>query len=177
VRRIILASLLFVSSSTSGFADPGWFFSIGGSFVSFDGDDGTVEPVNALLRGGLSINDYIDIGVETNTTLSDDDISGVDFEVDMTFVFIKAKLQVSQDIEIYALIGPSNIELEQGSGNSTITLDDNDTGAGFGAQYFTGGGGSAFFLEYISYYDDDQFDSVSGDVTVDSLNIGYVGYF
>ena len=177
MRRIILASLLFISSSTSGIAEPAWFYSIGGSFVSFDGEDGTLEPVNALLRGGLSISEYIDIGVESNTTLSDDDISGVDFDVDMTFVFIKAKLQVTQGTEIYALFGPSSIELVQGSGSSTITLDDSDTGFGFGVQFFTGGNNSAYLIEYISYYDDDQFDSVSGDVTVDSINIGYVSYF
>ncbi len=177
MHRIILAGLLFISSSTSGIADPAWFYSIGGSFVSFDREDGTLEPINALLRGGLAINEHIEIGVESNTTLSDDDISGVDFDVDMTFVFIKAKFQVTQNTEIYALFGPSSIELVQGSGSSTITMDDSDTGIGFGAQFFTGGNDSAFLVEYISYYDDDEFDSVSGDVTVDSINIGYVGYF
>jgi len=177
MRRTFLVGLLYVLSSSSSFAEPAWFFSASGSLVSFDGRNGSVEPINASLRGGLSINQYIDIGVESNTTLSDDDISGVDFEVDLLFVFVKAKFRIRQDIDLYAVFGSSSIELVQGSGRSALIMDDSDTGFGFGAQFLRDGGDSAILIEYISYYDDDQFDGVSADTTVDGINFGYVGYF
>ena len=177
MRRTFLACLLFVLSSSCSFAEPAWFFSVSGSLVSFDGQVGSVEPINASLQGGLSINQYIDIGVESNTTLSDDDISGVDFEVDLLFVFIKAKLPISEGTNLYAVFGSSSVELVQGSGRSALIRDDSDTGIGFGAQFLRDGGDSAFLIEYISYYDDDQFDGVSGDTTIDGLNFGYVSYF
>ena len=177
MHKILFTFLIFLLPSSHSFAEPAWYFSVAGSFVSFDGQDGTVDPINASLQGGLSINQYLDIGVESNTTLSDDDISGVDFEVDIIFVYVRAKMQISENTDIYALFGSSSVELVQGSGRSALIMDDSDTGFGFGAQFFRDGRGSAYLIEYISYYDDDQFDGVSSDTTVDGINFGYVQYF
>ena len=34
-----------------------------------------------------------------------------------------------------------------------------------------------FVIDYISYYDDDEFDGLASELTVESLNLGYVTYF
>lgn len=176
MKRILLICLLAILPYSVSHAQPGWFFGVGGGFVSFDDNVDTVEPVNLVLRGGLALNEWIEIGVEAGNTLADDDVSGVDYTVDTTFIFIKANLNLSDRTRIYAMIGKSSVEITSSAGGTSLGFDDGDTGIGFGAQ-FTLSPNSSYFVDYTSYYDDDQFDGIPGDVTVDGLNIGYLSYF
>lgn len=173
MKRILLICLLAILPYSVSHAQPGWFFGVGGGLVSFDD---SVEPVNLVLRGGLALNEWIEIGAEAGNTLAEDDVSGIDYNVGTTFIFIKANLNLSEHTQIYAMVGKSSVELAKGVGSASVVSDDGDTGIGFGAQ-FSLNSNSAYFIDYISYYDDDQFDGVPGDVTVDGLNIGYLTYF
>lgn len=176
MKRVLLICLLTLTPYSVSHGQPGWFFGVGGGFVSFDNSVDSVEPVNLVLRGGLALNDFIEIGAEVGNNLAEDDVSGVDYTVDGTFIFIKANLNLSEGTRVYAMIGKSSIELTQGAGSASVVFDDSDTGIGFGLQ-FTLSPKSSYFVDYISYYDDDQFDSIPGDITVDGLNIGYLSYF
>lgn len=176
MKRILLICLLAILPYSVSHAQPGWFFGVGGGFVSFDDSVDSVEPVNLVLRGGLALSEFIEIGAESSTTFVEDDFMGVDYTVDTTFIFIKANLNLSERTRIYAMIGKSSVELARGVGSTSVVFDDGDTGFGFGAQ-FTLNQNSAYFVDYISYYDDDQFDGIPADVTVDGLNIGYLAYF
>lgn len=161
---------------SSGLANSGWIFGAGGGLHSFDAGSDTVNPANIFFRAALAVNEYIEIGAEISTTLIDDDIDSVDFDIDTTFVFIKGNVYLDNGIVIYAMLGNSSIEIAERRGNSTINTDDADVGFGFGVQ-FGRINQSAYTIDFINYYDDDEFDRVVGDTTLNSLNFGYVSYF
>lgn len=174
--KIIFAIVLCFIPISSSLADSGWIFGAGGGLHSFDAGSDTVNPANIFFRVGLAVNEYIEFGAEISTTLVDDDIDSVDFDIDTTFVFIKGNVYLDSGIVIYAMLGNSSIEITERRSNSTINADDTDLGFGFGVQLGRTNR-SAYTVDFINYYDDDEFDRVAGDTSHNSLNFGYVSYF
>ena len=175
IKKLILTLFLIINCSQSP-ADPDWFVGIGGSLMSSDDSSDTIKPVNLYLRGGLGINERFDVGIESSTTISDDSVGLLDYDLETNLAFIKINFDLGDSKTIYAILGLSSIELTGKQGGNSLTLDDSDTAFGFGVEFWRNDY-SAFVIDYISYYDDDEFDGISGDLTVDGLNLGYVSYF
>lgn len=152
-------------------ADVRWFIGGGGALVSFDDGTNDVRPTNVFFRGGLSIIEYLDVGIEVSSTLISDDLSGVDFDVDTSLVYIKGNLPINDDFKLYALIGRSNVELTGNLSNVSVSRDGNDTGYGFGFEYDFNNSLS-LSADYIRYFDDSSID-----LTSDALNVGVIYRF
>ena len=176
MKKIICVIVLMGLPFTVTLAESRWVFGAGGSLHSFESGNDALNPVNVYMRVGLAVNEMVEFGAEISTTLADDDIGAADFDIDTTFVFIKANLQLDNGVVLYGLLGRSSIELTERRGNFTANTDDAGFGYGFGAQ-FGRSNQSAYTIDYISYYDDDEFDSVTGDTVHGGLNFGYVSYF
>lgn len=166
MKNLIIGLLALVSFSVN--AEVGGYWSLGGSFVDFDDGVDTVSPTNIYGRLGYDFNEYIGVGFDFGTSLIEDDLFGVDFGVDTTFLFLKGSVNVSDTTKIYAMVGPSNVELTASLSNVTFSTDDDDTGIGFGIQ-FALDKSTAVHVEHITFFDKD-------DVEVTGLNIGFVGY-
>ena len=176
MKKILIAILFSVLPCSQSLADPGWFAGIGAGLVTSDDSSETIEPVNLYLRGGLGINERFDVGVEVTSTISDDGVGSVDYDLETTLVFIKINFDLGDSKTIYAILGSASIEITEKQRGTSVTFDDSGTAFGVGIEFWNSDN-SAFIVDYISYYDDDEFDGVSGDLTVDGLNLGYVSYF
>ena len=177
MRKMLVACFLaWLLSVTTVSADSQWFFGGGGGLVNLDNDTDIIDTGNVFLRGGFALNAYLDIGAEVGFTLLSDDINNVDNDVQTLFVFLKGNLPVSDDTSLYLLLGVSNVKLTEGIANSAEELDDDGTGIGIGVQ-LRNKNNSYFTVDYISYYDDDEFDDVNADVTARGINFGFVSYF
>jgi hypothetical protein len=176
MKKVLLLSMLCFLPFSSVQADVRWFFGGGAGLVTFDDSVDEVEPINGLVRAGLGVNQYFDIGIERSVTVIDDDIDGVDFDVDMTFIFVKGNLPINDTTKLYLMVGKADVEITGSLGNFSASFDDSDTAFGVGLQFESGESGG-YFVDYISYYDDSEFDGVAADITTDSLNFGYIAYF
>ncbi len=164
--QTLVAAVVFCLPISAIHAGPGWFLGGGGALVSFDDGIDEINPTNAFIRGGVALNQYIDLGVEFSFTLIPDELSGVDFDVDTTFFYLKGNLPVGERAKLYVLFGSSDVELTASVGNASLTADDHDTGIGAGIEYQLRD--SLFFTaDYINYFDD-------AGVTSDAVNVGVV---
>lgn len=173
IRAALLPLALF---STPVLAEPLWIAGVGVGLHHNEIENDSVNPLNLFLSLALAVNDHIEVGAEVSTTLADDDIGATDVEADTAFVFIRGKLTLDNGTVLYAQVGSSSLELTQTTGATVSDSDDTDTGFGIGAR-FSVGHDSAVNVEYISYFEDDEFDGVAGDASHGSLNVGYVSYF
>ena len=180
--KINLRKLIFASVLPTLFfcfpvlAEPVWIVGVGGGLHHNEIENDSVNPLNLYLSVALAVSDHVEVGAEISTTLADDDIDSTDIEVDTAFVFIRGKMTLESGTVLYAQVGSSSIELTATTDISASNTDDTDIGFGFGARFVLGSD-SAYKIEYINYFDDDEFDGVAGDASHSSLNVGYVGFF
>ena len=164
----ILVSALLLTLSVQLRAAEGAYGAVGGGFLTFDDGFDEVKPKQLLGRLGYNFNDYIGIGFEGGFSLIEDELFGVDFDVTTTFFYLRGNVPVGEDSSVYVLVGPTNVEVTGSSGGTSISADDDDTGIGFGFE--TPLESVSFFVDYITYYDDDGVDATS-------INLGVVSYF
>ena len=157
-------------------ADTQWFFGGGAGLINLDNDTDIIDTGNIYLRGGVALNSYFEIGGEVGFTILTDDINDVDHDVQTLLVFFKANLPVSNDSSLYLLLGASNVKLTEGFASSADELDDDGTAVGIGVQV-RNSANSYYTVDYISYYDDDEFDGINADVSANGINFGFVSYF
>ena len=165
---LLLSSALMLVFSAQLRAAEGAYGGFGGGLLTFDDGVDEVKPKQLFGRLGYNFNDYIGLGFEGGFSLIDDELYGVDFDVTTTFFYLRGSIPISDTANVYVLIGPTNVELTGSSGGASISADDDDTGTGFGfeTQLET----VSFFVDYITYFDDDGVD-------VTSINLGVAGYF
>ena len=169
MRNFWLLAFVLLSVSTQLRASEGAYGSIGAGFLTFDaGGSEDVETTQLMGRLGYNFNEYFGIGLESGFSLVEDEISGVDFDVTTTLFFLRGSIPVGDSSSLYVLAGPSNVELTGSFGGLSISGDDDDTGIGFGFE--TELDSVSFFIDHITYFDDD-------DVEVTSINLGAVFYF
>lgn len=156
--------------------DSGWFFGLGAGLVTFDDSFDEVDPVNAYLRAGYGFNRYLEIGAEFSRTLSPDEIGYVEYDTDTNFLFVRGKLPLNDVSSLYAMAGVTRVNLTASVPGLNVGANDNGVGYGIGYQYRITKR-EYFAVDYVIYYDDDEFDGVAADITVDSLNFGFYGYF
>ena len=181
MKKIVLACLLCILPWSVSQAETKALFSASVGQVSWDDDenDFSADPINLFFRGGVALNQYIDLGVEWGTTLVDDKKDNVEFELESIMIFAKANIPISESTQLYALAGVSSVDLivNQRKGVRVGSYDDEGVGVGVGIQI--GSDDTAkFMIEYINYYqDDEEFGNLPGDFSLSSINFGYVGYF
>ncbi len=163
---ILLTSFTATAQERSGF-----YMSVGGSLPEFDNGTTTINPINVYVRVGHDFNKYIGIGLEGNFSLIEDGIlSGISFGINSYFAYLKGGIPIGENTRIYAMVGPSNVEI---TGNAffilSATEEYNDIATGIGFEYSFGPKNS-FTADYINYYD-------KGGVDVSAFNLGYIGYF
>ena len=169
MKRLIAGILtLLFSFAAPAQARPSSYWTLGGSLLTFDGGGEPIEPVQIFGRLGYDFNANIGIGVEGGFSLIEDEILGVDFDVTTAFFYLKGSLPLGDGAKIYAMAGPTNVELTGSLGGFSVSSDDDDTGFGFG--YEKKLSTHSFSIDYIMYNNNTGVD-------VSAINIGYVSYF
>jgi len=168
--KIVIAGILtiFISFTAVAQEAPRAYWTLGGSLLTFDDGVDSIEPIQVFGRLGYDFNANIGIGVEGGFSLIDDEIGGVDFDVSTIFFYLKGSIPVGDDAKIYAMIGPTKVELTGEFGGFSISADDDDTGFGFGFEKAIDS--YSISVDYIIYNDN------SG-VDVSAINLGFVSYF
>lgn len=177
MKKLLLVSLLinFLAVSIAS-ADSGWFVGGGGGLINMDTGADQVDTGNLVLRGGFHFTDYFDIGAEVGFTFFTDDINDIDHDLQTMMVFIKANLPIGDDTRLYLLAGLSDLKLTQGVANSSTETGDEGTAIGIGVQVRSDND-SFYTVDYITYYDEDEFDNAAGDVKAGGINFGFITYF
>lgn len=169
------AGLLGLALMISGNLHAGPYLGVGGSLLSFDDSFEAAEPVVALLRAGYAINRHFEIGGELGYTVIEDDVFGIDYDVDTRFIFVQANIVMDSGTKLYFMIGRSEVTLDSTSGGVDFGGEDSGTGYGIGLQ-FPGGANAYGAIDYINYYDS-EFDDIFPDAVVDGINFSYITYF
>ena len=167
-KLLVLASVLLFSVSSQLRASEGAYGAVGGGLLTLDDGFDEVKPKQLFGRLGYNFNDYVGIGFEGGFSLIEDEISGVDFDVTTIFFYLRGSVPVGENSSVYVLVGPTDVELTGSAGGTSVSVDDDDTGIGFGFE--TPLESVSFFVDYITYFDDDGVD-------VTSINLGVVSYF
>ena len=165
-KTVMTAILLLGASSVHA----GGFVGFGGALVDFDDGFDSVKPKNVLLRVGYACNYYFEVGGELGVTLLSDEISGVDFDVDTTFLYVQGNIPVGNGSKIFVMAGSTDVELTGTLSGFSASVDDSDTGLGFGIQIPASSQDAYYSFDYIKYFDDDGVD-------VTGINFSYMGYF
>ncbi|WP_101757829.1 porin family protein [Oceanicoccus sp. KOV_DT_Chl] len=163
---LAVSSLIAPATFAEEAGNTGWY--IGGSYAQLDTDfDDLVEFDLAALvfNAGYKINDYIAIETRLGTGITDDDIVGVDLELDYLWgVYAKAGIPTGTAIYPYVVLGYTKAELELSGYGYSESDSDSDTSYGIGAD-FSVNDNVGIFAEYMNWYDDDG-------VEISGFNIG-----
>ncbi|HUV20602.1 MAG TPA: outer membrane beta-barrel protein [Gammaproteobacteria bacterium] len=156
--KIIASGILalFISFTASAQEEPHAYWALGGSLLTFDDGFDSIEPKQVFGRLGYEFNANFGIGFEGGFSLIEDEVFGVDFDVSTTFFYLRASIPIGSDSKLYAMIGPTNVEITASAGGGSLSADDNDTGIGFGFENNLGT--SSIFVDYIIYNDNDGVD-------------------
>ncbi|MDH5394450.1 MAG: porin family protein [Gammaproteobacteria bacterium] len=163
---LLLMSLFFIAVPLH--AAPANYWSVGGGFMTFDDSVDKIKPIQLFGRVGHDFTENFGVGLEAGFSLVEDELDAVDYSVTSTFLYVKGSLPVGEGSKLYAMIGPTNVELSGEMGGVTVSVDDDDTGIGFGFEKILGA--YSVTADYILYNDNDGAD-------VSAINIGFVGYF
>lgn len=147
---------LLISFTATAQEEPHAYWSLGGSLLTFDDGFDSINPKQLFGRLGYDFNANVGIGFEGGFSLIEDDLNGIDYDVSTTFFYLRGGMPVGSDSKLYAMIGPTNVELTGSAGGLSISADDNDIGIGFGFE--KNQGASSFFVDYIKYNDDEGVD-------------------
>ncbi len=173
-----MAGLLLLFSAAANSATG--FMGISGSFLSFDDGVEPIEPINIAIRAGMALNEYIELGGEYSLTMIPDTFTfgsfEIDYDVDTTFLFVKANLPIGGGSKLYILGGATHVTVTGATTGASAEIDDSGTAIGFGLQVPSEDNGY-FAFEYVTYYDDSEFDGFNGDFLLTGFNLVYVGYF
>ena len=169
MKKLIAGVLtLLISFAANAQEGPRTYWTLGGSLLTFDDGVDSIKPIQVFGRLGYDFNANLGIGFEGSFSLVEDELLGVDFDVSTTFFYLKGSIPIGDDAKLYAMIGPTNVELTGSFGGISVSADDDDTGIGFG--YEKDLGGSSISIDYITY------NSNSG-IDVTAFNLGFVNYF
>ena len=134
----------------------------------FNGKDGQDRLGNLTFQAGYNFNKYIAVEGRYTTTIADDD----SVEMDGWSLFVKPQYPVTEDFNIYALIGFGGVSMDP-AGNKYVDVDDSGFQWGIGASYdFTDN--IAVFFDYTNLAND--MDGIYWDgalqVDADAFNLG-----
>ncbi|WP_052746183.1 porin family protein [Sulfurovum lithotrophicum] len=120
-----------------------------------------------MLQAGYKFNPYIAVeGRYWWTSGNDWDNSGEDFSADSWGIYVKPMYPVTNELDIYALLGYGDTDPE--IGGSGPDYDTDGFQWGLGASYDVTEN-VAVFVDYVSLYDDTN---DGEDLTIDTVNFG-----
>jgi len=147
-------------------AKSGWYG--GASYAQLDTDiAGIVEfDLGALVfNAGYQINDYVAIETRLGTGITDDDIVGLELELDYLWgIYTKIGIPTGTAFYPYVVLGYTKAELELSGLGYSESDSDSDTSYGVGAN-FTVNDNFGVFAEYMNWYDDE-------DIEITGFNLG-----
>lgn len=170
---IWVLSMMFCANA---FADNRWFLGGAVGLARFDDDIDVVDTGNLYLKFGYSIGDYLELGANYGMTLLTDDIDNVDHDLDIGMVYVKGKMPINDTSRLYLMLGASQVELTEAIRDTSTSIEDEGNSLGIGVEVRPSDA-IGYSVEYIVYYDDDEFDGVSIDVFSSGFNFGIVQYF
>ena len=134
----------------------------------FNGKYGQDRLGNISFQAGYNFNEYVAVEGRYTTTISDEDL----VEMDGWSLFVKPQYPVTEDINIYALIGFGGVTMDPVNG-STVNVDDSGFQWGLGASYaFTEN--ISIFFDYTNLANDMDGVYWNGalQVDADAFNLG-----
>jgi len=137
--------------------------------MDFFGDDaGKDRLANITLLAGYNYNQYIALEGRYTTTFTDEDL----VEMDGWSLFLKPQYPVTEEFNIYALLGFGNVSLDPVNG-SHVDVDDSGFQWGLGASYDFTENISVFF-DYTSLASemDGMYWNGALQIDTDTLNLG-----
>jgi Outer membrane protein beta-barrel domain len=120
--------------------------------MKFSAGGGSLTPEVAVVRFGYEFTKNFATEVTAAGTVKSDSSGGVDFKVDKQWgAYLKGKVEVAQNCELFAKLGYLRTQL---SASSVGSASDNSLSYAAGAQYHFN---KTFYgqLDYASYYDKD----------------------
>ena len=157
-------------------AENRWFAGGAAGLASFDDEADVVDTGNLYLKFGYAFGDYLEVGASYGFTLLTDDINNIDHDLDIGLVYVKGKLPINDNSQLYLMIGATQLKLSEAIRDSASSVEDNGSGFGIGVEVL-GENSIGYSVEYVIYYDDDEFDGVDIDVISSGFNFGFVKYF
>ncbi len=164
-KSIMLVAVFMSVFSSQSLAAGGLYAAIGLGVLEFSNGGALIRPKQMQLRVGYDFNEYIGLGYEGGFSVRKDQLAGSDYEYDTSFVYLKGSLPINKHAALYILAGSAEVELTRSSGGTSVSTTDEDTGFGFGLEMLEGN--VRFFLDHITYFEDN-------DEYVDSLNLGAI---
>lgn len=132
--------------------------------VDFDGI-GDVDPTALVGKLGHFFNDNIAIEGRLGFGLQDDDILGVDVDIDRLFgIYGVFHASSSNETTFYGVLGYTDAEADFSGPGGSAEGDESSFSFGFGANI------GGLNIEYMSYIDED-------DTEATAISIGYVASF
>ncbi len=132
--------------------------------IDFDGI-GDVDPTAVVGKLGYFLNDNIAIEGRLGFGLQDDDILGVDVDIDSLFgIYGVFHASSSSETTFYGVLGYTDAEAEFSGPGGSAEGDESSFSFGFGANI------GRLNIEYMSYIDED-------DTEATAISIGYVASF
>ena len=159
---------LFISFAATAQEGPRTYWTLGGGLLTLDDGFDTIDPVQVFGRLGYDFNANFGIGVEGGFSLIEDSVGIVDVSVTTLFLYLKGSIPIGNGAKLYAMIGPSNVDITGTVGGFSASADDSDTGLGFGFEKSLDT--FSISVDYITYFDDFGVD-------ISAFNVGFVGYF
>ena len=151
---LALLTLLAVgaASAQSMNKDSGYYGEIGYTPISIGGDGVTFKPKLARFTVGKDIHENLSVEGMYGTTVSKDSIQGVDVSASAYGIFLKPKMELAKDTEVFARVGWVHSEIKGTWAGGSGSSSGSDAGYGLGIQTkFTKDVYGQ--LDYMNYYD------------------------
>jgi len=162
----LLAALVAgTASAQSMMHDSGYYGEIGYTPLSVDDGSVTYKPDLVRFVIGKDLNSNLSIEGMYTTTVSKDNYKGVDVSSSGYGVYLKPKMEVAKDTEVFARVGYVRSEFKASGAGVSSTTSGSDLSYGLGVQTkFT----KEVYgqLDYMNYYDKDNVKSKGFTVSV-----------
>ncbi len=152
----LLTALAANSASAQSMSNKGYYGEIGYTAMTLknttNGFDAT--PKLARLTVGKDINENLSVEAMYAASISNGNSLGTDVSADAYGIFLKPKMEVAKDAEVFARVGWVHVNEQEKAGGVSRSFSDSGAAYGFGIQSkFT----NNFYgqLDYMNYYDKD----------------------
>ena len=140
------------ASAQSMSKDSGYYGEIGYTPISISGGGLTFKPKLARFTVGKDINENLSVEGMYSATVSKDSYQGVDISASEYGIFLKPKMEIAKDTEVFARIGwvKSDIKGTWAGGSASSSGSDASYGLGVQTKFTKDVYGQ---VDYVNYYD------------------------
>jgi len=148
----LLSALAAGAASAQSMSNQGYYGEVGYTPISISGGGLTFKPKLARLVVGKDIHENLSVEGMYGATVSKDNYQGVDVSANAYGIFLKPKMEIAKDTEVFARVGWVHSEIKGSWGGGSASSSGSDASYGLGIQTkFT----KDFYgqLDYMNYYD------------------------